>query len=55
MSQYSHYTYCSQGQPTCFGLRVSTNFHLEVSTQFGSKGHTRKINIHKDFHLFTNF
>ena len=37
MSRYFHFTYCLQEEPTHFGLRLSTYFNLEVSTQFGPK------------------
>ena len=52
MPRYFHLriTYCLQEESTHFGVRVLTNFALEVSAQFGTKNHTIKINdIYRDF------
>ena len=50
MGLYSLYTYCSQKESLHFGLRVSTDFALDITTRFGIENHKEKIrNIHKDF------
>ena len=53
---YSLYTYCLQEDSTQFSLRLSTNFRLKVSRQFGIKSDRWKISIiHKDFELCSVF
>ena len=56
MSWYSHYTYCLQEESIHSGLRVLTDFRLEVSSQFGTENHKWKISyILKKKLNYTNF
>ena len=56
ISGYIHYVYCLHEESTHFGLKVSINFDMELSVQFGPKNHTRKIDKSlRTYFLFQNF
>ena len=52
ISGYIHYVYCLHEESTHFGLKVSINFDLELSVQFGPKKIIQEKLIKVFVHIF---